>query len=81
MTTPKKTTPVCTLCGSGRILRDAWAEWDEERQDWVLGQEFDEYFCENCDGDCSIEWCELDKESGRDNEEMPRDNNQGLENG
>ncbi len=45
----------CTKCGSTDVRKDAWAEWDEDLQDWVLGSVFDEAFCFKCDGPCSIE--------------------------
>lgn len=57
----KNKKPVCTECGSGRVLADAWAEWDEKEQDWVLRDVLEgNNFCENCEGECGIEWEELD---------------------
>lgn len=43
---------VCGNCGSDHVLLDAWAEWDEEAQEWVLGSTFDHAVCESeeCDG-------------------------------
>lgn len=41
--------PRCTACGSADILRDAWASWDENQQEWVLHSCYDEYRCETCD--------------------------------
>ena len=38
----------CGWCGSGRVSRDAWADWDVERQTWVLGAVFDDGFCHRC---------------------------------
>ncbi len=34
----------CSVCGSDRVSRDAWADWDAERQRWVLGAVFDDGF-------------------------------------
>ena len=45
---------VCEECGSERVTRDAWAEWDVEQQDWVLGAVFDYAFCHQCEGDAHI---------------------------
>ena len=46
----------CESCGSANVMRDAWAEWDVGTQTWVLrGEPFDMAYCEDCDGECSIE--------------------------
>jgi len=39
----------CERCGSPRVTRDAWAEWREEEQAWVLGTVFDHAFCHACE--------------------------------
>ncbi|WP_454883040.1 DUF5983 family protein [Sphingomonas oryzagri] len=44
----------CTACGSGNVMRDAWATWDDEAQDWVLGALFDAAFCEDCETDGTL---------------------------
>ncbi|WP_186456750.1 hypothetical protein [Sphingomonas suaedae] len=38
----------CQSCGSKHVTRDAWAEWSEERQKWVLNAVFDYAFCHSC---------------------------------
>lgn len=45
----------CTTCGSQEVLRDAWAAWDVDAQDWVLRQTFDDAYCQECDGPTKIE--------------------------
>lgn len=45
---------VCDRCGSDEVHRDAWADWDEETGQWVLGNIFDYSFCEKCDGESRI---------------------------
>ena len=45
----EKIVHVCGLCGSQNVRRDAFAEWDEERQEWSLSRTFDEAFCSDCD--------------------------------
>lgn len=45
----------CSSCGSDDILRDAWASWDFLSQTWVLDNVFDQAYCEDCEGDCSID--------------------------
>lgn len=43
---------ICGHCGSNRVLRDAYAEWDFARQEWVLQNVFDYAVCcsKDCDG-------------------------------
>ena len=49
--------PRCTACGSVEILRDAYACWDENQQEWVLHSCYDLYRCENCDVQSKrVEW-------------------------
>jgi hypothetical protein len=50
--------PVCTDCGSDNVMRDAWAIWNMEDQEWDLSQTFDEAFCQNCEGSCKLEFKE-----------------------
>ena len=45
---------VCKKCGSTCVLCDAFAEWDEEKQEWVIASTFENSFCEGCDGECII---------------------------
>lgn len=52
----------CRECGSENVLRDAWAEWDYESQEWVLQNVFDAAFCEDCEGECSIDETEVKEE-------------------
>jgi hypothetical protein len=54
---PKKEKPVCSSCGSDNVKADAWAVWDVAAQQWTLSETFEKpAICENCDGECSIEW-------------------------
>lgn len=39
----------CANCGSESVVRDAWAAWDFDRQDWILANVFDEAFCPDCE--------------------------------
>lgn len=48
---------VCSDCGEAGILIDAFAEWDEVEQEWVLQNIFENTICQSpqCDGgECSI---------------------------
>jgi len=44
----------CGTCGSDHISRDAWADWDAETQQWVLGAVFDYAHCHRCEGETSL---------------------------
>ncbi|MBK6800037.1 MAG: hypothetical protein IPG83_00680 [Novosphingobium sp.] len=55
MTKETKIAIICSRCGSNRVTRDAWAEWDSEAQSWVLGAIYDYAFCHNCEADASME--------------------------
>jgi hypothetical protein len=46
---------VCGKCGSSQVMKDAWAEWCLETQQWELSQTFDDAYCEDCEGECSID--------------------------
>lgn len=54
------TLPICTACGSAEVRSDAYAEWDAENQCWSLVTTFDNTDCENCGGECRVEWVGLD---------------------
>ncbi len=36
---------LCGHCGSADVSCDAWAMWDEARQEWVLRTVFDYAYC------------------------------------
>ena len=46
---------ICKHCKSEDVVRDAWASWDDLKQEWVLDDIFDYAFCKKCDGKTSIE--------------------------
>lgn len=48
-------TIICETCGSKLVTRDAWAEWNETNQDWVLGAVYDYAFCHNCQAETQLE--------------------------
>jgi hypothetical protein len=35
-------------------MRDAWASWNYQKQEWELSQSFDHAFCEDCEGETKI---------------------------
>jgi hypothetical protein len=51
---------VCAGCGGNSVTRDAWAEWDADAQDWVLGSVFDQGFCHDCEEETRLEEVLLD---------------------
>ena len=55
--------PVCSRCGSDAVLLDAYAEWDMEKQDWVLQNVFQDAICEDCEGEASLDWVDVTPEA------------------
>ncbi len=50
-----KTVKICTHCGSGNVMRDAWVPVNDP--DNV--REFDDLYCENCQSSCQINTVEV----------------------
>lgn len=48
--------PVCSSCGSDDILMDAYARWDSAAQDWALNSTHESAVCEDCGGECRLDW-------------------------
>lgn len=38
----------CAKCGSENVMRDAYAVWNFDTQDWELGAVFDQGYCDDC---------------------------------
>lgn len=51
---------ICANCGGENVMRDAWAVWDIDAQDWTLGNVFDQGYCDDCEGEASIEEVDAD---------------------
>lgn len=49
-------TPVCAHCGSGRVVRNAWASWNQVSGLWELDQIFGEAHCCACKEDTQLKW-------------------------
>lgn len=51
--TPQPTTDrvkfVCPVCKSDRILRNAYASWNQDTQEWELHDVYDYTLCQDCD--------------------------------
>lgn len=57
--TGKRVTFVCNMCGGKTVTRDAWAEWNEREQRWVLGEAYDYAFCHDCEAETKLVDIEL----------------------
>lgn len=55
------TYPICSACGSRKVVRDAWAEWNTCLGDWNLKTVFDHFACDACGAETSPQW-KLDEE-------------------
>jgi len=42
---------VCRRCGSDDVHADAYSSWDVAQQEWVLGGEYDDEWCSNCEAE------------------------------
>lgn len=58
----KRVIYLCDKCDSDLVTRDAWAEWNAEQQDWVLGAAFDYTFCHKCEAETQMVEVELKPE-------------------
>jgi hypothetical protein len=58
-----RVTYICENCGGKTVTRDAWAEWDERHQDWVLGAAYDYAFCHDCHEETNLEEVELTEDT------------------
>ena len=56
-----KVSYVCTECGSNNVMWDAWAKWDEDTQEMYMENYYDHTYCNNCDGECSVEEVVIDE--------------------
>jgi hypothetical protein len=52
--------PTCGACGSKKVVRDAWAEWNGLTRQWVLKTVFDEFACDGCGESTTPVW-KIDK--------------------
>jgi len=55
-----RVTYVCNMCGGKTVTRDAWAAWDVDGQQWVLGAAYDYAFCHDCEGETRLIEVELE---------------------
>ena len=52
----------CAECGSTDVVRDAWASYDQDSDEWVLDSLFDQAFCRECECNCELDEEELPAE-------------------
>ncbi len=57
--TGRRVAMICSVCGSDEVSRDAWANWDTARQEWVLGAVFDYAHCHRCERETRLIEVEL----------------------
>ena len=57
----KRVIYLCESCGSEHVTLDAWAEWNVEQQEWVLGATYDYTFCHKCQADTRLAELELEE--------------------
>lgn len=62
-----RVTYVCRSCGSKNVSWDAFADWDEERQEMVLRGTYDATHCHDCEDEENVEEVPLEdaKAEGR----------------
>ena len=56
----KRVTYICNMCGGKAVTRDAWAAWDVDGQQWVLGAAYDYAFCHDCEDETRLIEVELE---------------------
>lgn len=49
----------CRTCGSEDVVRDAWAIWNKEKQEYELYATYDHAWCLICDEGVSLEEVEI----------------------
>lgn len=60
-TTTKR--PHCSHCNGVNVLFDAYAEWDHQNNIFTVQNIMDKgHYCADCEGECSIEWKEEEKQ-------------------
>jgi len=52
--TTQRETRICNTCSSEDVVKDAWAVWNKDKQEWVLDCIFDNEFCKNCEGETTV---------------------------
>ena len=50
---------ICSFCKSEDVSRDATARWNFAGQEWELASVQDQAYCDDCDGETSLEEKEL----------------------
>lgn len=54
-----KEKPICHTCGSDNVRKDAYAVWNEEKQEWELDTTYDDTACMDCENSCKLDWIEI----------------------
>jgi len=51
---------VCNNCGSENVLKDAYAAWNVDSQQWELSNTFDNNICDDCGATDSVDEMEVE---------------------
>jgi len=57
---------VCSHCGSRSVLRDAYAAWNVDSQNWELSAVFDQGTCDDCGCERMLEEVAIDSDTSTD---------------
>jgi hypothetical protein len=55
---------VCERCSSSLVRLDAWAEWNDGAQEWVLSTTYDYTYCLTCEAETRLVEVELSAAGG-----------------
>jgi hypothetical protein len=54
---------VCKHCRSERIYQNCDAKWDVQKQSWFISDTWNNYYCQECDGEARIDKIEIEGET------------------
>ncbi len=52
--------PICYVCGSEHVAKDAWACFNRESGLWELENVYDDEHCHTCEGPTKLDWVRAD---------------------
>lgn len=56
----KRIKMVCSKCGSENVVKDAFAEWNIDKQEWVLHSVYDFTSCNDCGEEDCVDEVEIE---------------------
>ena len=48
--------PICTICGSEDVIRNAEVSYHYNKQKWDIVVLSNKFFCKKCNKECEIKW-------------------------